>query len=1268
MPAVSRPVWAVVFSLAVVVTTAGAIIRLSLDPPRVRPPLGGGHTAVAPTPTVEVAPPPRPVIRRELPWQVVKRLDPSVADTAKRFWAAANQREWERAEELAGELCCLTAELGDEHFLFREWQTRQEEVISVRSLTDAKRTPSLSLQPQLGMDANIGLAAATRSLPGSYAEGMWLLVIGKKLAEAGASRKALDHYRRAALVGVKRLGSDHPFTGKAWELASALARDLRENPAEAERFARQSLVAAAVGVGNQPEIALSRYALYLSILQEYPGVCKDAVASWGEVIRDLEDQFGTDQPCFVAVYAAAGMTALLDRQLVSATVWLEQACRLCPTATVWDEILAATYLTQLAEVQDRVGRFDAAELRWEEAECRLVALVPRNSVESNARETALLNAKGSRAQVARAVGRSAEADSRFRTLLADPACAGEFRQATLVGFAENANSRGAAKDAVDAVEEALALLGSNPAPATRARLHALRGDAYLDAGRPIDAAADFRLAQGFFIEAGQEDGTSATLARVRLAEAFYLAGEPDAAEREATVGLDRLGVLLGMDAWQTGAPLLTLARLRHDKGDWEGALDYFELADRRTRTALGSHHPHAVASRLELITQLSALHRTAESIKLLRELEFEVKTNQSVPKSVISAFHHLRAKLCDDSSGSGVEDFELALKAAREAGNPRETTICRLEFIQHLLRLVATKGGDLQARRRYLLRAGELLDDSSDDRIARSPLATNFERVLRARFERLQGNKTRAEQALRVITSAESEDTLRTFPRLALVVHREFASLACESADWEKAAGHLRTAEEVVRSARQGQQSRPLGFDITWPTDTSLDLAAVLVESGRPKEAFESLERGLARDLLELMGNGNTKTALAPLTTAQLQEHLADDQAVVGWLAVTFGKRWYGYVLRRTGPPRWVSVSSDIQLGDDLLERVLIGAAVPGKADDLDSLRSNARKAWFDPLAPHLKATDTLPAVRRLVVVQPGPLSGLPFDLFADGHIVTYTPSASVFARGAITPRFQADRQLRVVAVGDADYPVQVPQDVPSATRVDFRAGAHSPSLAPHRLSWAKHQLAALSADRRFVGADCRRDRLEAELAPGGCLRTADLVYVAIHARADFRHPFETALLLTPTNGKGYDAFSARAMAGRRVSGVWFLAGCSTGCGLDSPTAGQQGFVQILLAGGASGVVVSLWDVDDLATALLAHRFHENLLMRRSPGPASALAEAKEWLRGLTYSQVARLSDRLRRSGAGKFSCEPGPTGNVDERPYREPRYWAAFVYVGRED
>jgi CHAT domain-containing protein len=120
------------------------------------------------------------------------------------------------------------------------------------------------------------------------------------------------------------------------------------------------------------------------------------------------------------------------------------------------------------------------------------------------------------------------------------------------------------------------------------------------------------------------------------------------------------------------------------------------------------------------------------------------------------------------------------------------------------------------------------------------------------------------------------------------------------------------------------------------------------------------------------------------------------------------------------------------------------------------------------------------------------------------------------------------------------------------------------------------------------------------------------------------------------------------------------------------------GFTQALLMSGARSVCLSLWKVDDMATALLMQRFYANLLGRRpgltAPMPkAEALREAKSWLRGLSRAEVlaatAELSGGVERGkGAkGRRSAVVLP-GKDSDRPYAAPHCWAAFVLAGDPD
>ena len=105
---------------------------------------------------------------------------------------------------------------------------------------------------------------------------------------------------------------------------------------------------------------------------------------------------------------------------------------------------------------------------------------------------------------------------------------------------------------------------------------------------------------------------------------------------------------------------------------------------------------------------------------------------------------------------------------------------------------------------------------------------------------------------------------------------------------------------------------------------------------------------------------------------------------------------------------------------------------------------------------------------------------------------------------------------------------------------------------------------------------------------------------------------------------------------------------------------------------------LSLWQVDDTATALLMDRFYRNLLGKRAGGvkalgKAAALREAKQWLRNVPASEaltrLGEISDgvvRGPRPAREEMRGVPKPKEAAgDYRPYAHPRYWSAFILLG---
>ncbi len=115
---------------------------------------------------------------------------------------------------------------------------------------------------------------------------------------------------------------------------------------------------------------------------------------------------------------------------------------------------------------------------------------------------------------------------------------------------------------------------------------------------------------------------------------------------------------------------------------------------------------------------------------------------------------------------------------------------------------------------------------------------------------------------------------------------------------------------------------------------------------------------------------------------------------------------------------------------------------------------------------------------------------------------------------------------------------------------------------------------------------------------------------------------------------------------------------------------GFLGFSQALFLAGARSLVLSLWEVDDTATALLMKRFYENLLGRR-PGlnrPLSkveALQEAKHWLRCLTDEEVAQLQGQFPKEARSQIHQGGVSASPASGHPFEHPYYWSAFILIG---
>ena len=282
---------------------------------------------------------------------------------------------------------------------------------------------------------------------------------------------------------------------------------------------------------------------------------------------------------------------------------------------------------------------------------------------------------------------------------------------------------------------------------------------------------------------------------------------------------------------------------------------------------------------------------------------------------------------------------------------------------------------------------------------------------------------------------------------------------------------------------------------------------------------------------------------------------------------------------------------------------------------------------------------------QRLVIVADGALQYVPFSalyvpsLRGDrplilNHEIISLPSASAFAvqRENLANRQPAPKTLAVIAdpVFASNDP-RLRKDVrdrstPSATRAieHLPANALVGTLSIPRLPftrWEADQILAVArAGSNLKAVNFRANRA---IATGGELSKYRYVHFATHGYLDTSRAGLSAIVLSLYDEKGkpqdgflrtHDVYNLKLPAELVV-----LSACETGLGKDVRGEGLEGLTRGFMYAGARRVVVSLWSVNDKATAALMQRLYTGML-RSNKTPAAALRAAQiEMLRSAQW-------------------------------------------------
>jgi CHAT domain-containing protein/tetratricopeptide (TPR) repeat protein len=879
----------------------------------------------------------------------------------------------------------------------------------------------------------------------------------------------------------------------------------------------------------------------------------------------------------------------------------------------------------------------------------------------------------------------------------------------------NLNAQGKYAQAEEGVRKALAIrrkvLGEEH-PATANSYHCLALNQH-EQGKYAQAEEGVRKALAIRCKVLGEEHHDTAMSYISLAYSQAAQGKYKEAEEGFRKALAIQRKVFGEEHPHTALSYNSLALLQNAQGKYALAEEGIRKALAIRRKALGEEHPHTASSYFSLALNQHEQGKYAQAEEGYRKaLDIQRKVLGEEHPETARSYHNLAANQHEQGKYAAAEEgYRKALAIKRKVldkEHPDTILSCHnLAVSQQAQGKYAAAEEDF--RKALAISRKVLGEEHPDTATCYKGLAFNQEvqgKYAAAEALWLQAASSFARARLRIAPSG-LERAIKTgegspLPHLAAVLARngkpEEAWRRFEEAlargTWDDLSARLRRpAAEQAKQAdivnRLDRLDRLIESTFSASADTPERKARRDHLLTRRRQVQEELD-AFAHHLEEAYG----PAAGQVFGRKQIQKALPADAALIGWLdlpgdphmADPNGEYW-AVLLRRSGEPMWVRLpgsgarhawtDADAQLPGQLL------AALQSAGGKWQPLAKRLGEQRLGPLAGHLDG------VRRLVVLPAPALAGVPVEVFAEGYTVSYALSGTLYAH----LRDKASTTSSgLLALAD---PVFDAPDLAEQGCLDRGDGVWK------RLPGTRFEVAALQRlfgerepTRLLLDSQASEQRLH-ELAGKGELGKYRYLHLATHGEVDDAFPLRSALILSRDGLPDEKQRVQRLQSGepipdgrltaREVLEGWHLdcdlvtlSACQTALGRYERGEGFVGFAQALILAGSRSVCLSLWKVDDIATALLMQRFYQNLLGKRDGlkgqmPRAEALAEAKAWLRSLPREEAVKRAARL---GEGVLRGKGRPvqpllvqSGKEEaERPYAHPYYWAAFVLIGQPD
>lgn len=447
----------------------------------------------------------------------------------------------------------------------------------------------------------------------------------------------------------------------------------------------------------------------------------------------------------------------------------------------------------------------------------------------------------------------------------------------------------------------------------------------------------------------------------------------------------------------------------------------------------------------------------------------------------------------------------------------------------------------------------------------------------------------------------------------------------------------LAQAESAVSSVEEIREEASPDLQIAFMAsrqevyDTLIDILLWLHEL-RPSEgygarALQVCEQARSRRLLDRIRGRSPAEPSAPriLSLREIQSSLLGPETLL--LEYHLGRRAsYLWLVEETSlqivrlPPR-----EELEAFAERTRRLMASSYRREKKSEARAVAVNLSRMLLGPAVGSLGR-------KRLLISVPAALQAVPFSVLPDpaalgpetrsewprplmvNHEVVKTPSASVLAALQTREESRPDPEGLLALLADPVFGLR--DERLQLRRMRFENPPDPLWGSFKRLPYAREEaesiLGEVGARRAFsaFGFDVTR-----ALVLSGRLRGFRNIHFATHGllRSDAADLSALVLSQVDPRGRRQDGFlRAGEIYGLDLPAeLVILSACETGLGEKIPGEGLMGLPHAFFTAGATRVIVSLWAVNDLATAELMKRFYHGYLTR-GLSPAAALREAQK--------------------------------------------------------